>query len=238
MPGPALVQTFLRYRRRVRVGVLGLLPISSEKYPTLTGWPGNVMHDTDLYQSLIPFLEGQNADGAVFSLTGERLTAALPVASGHAHDTDVTALPWWPIGSWQMPSNRTEPFSAATITVNAVINSTLAIFLGTVQPGTTRIAVRACITGPIGAGAALWFMLTFNIYGDNNLASDALVTQLVWDLSVDHVEHWLETQPIDISVLSFTADRQIICAVTFSFDVGAGAPAIAVHQVLLGALDR
>lgn len=234
----ALVQDFLRYRRRFRVGIT---PISSESYPKLTGWPQNLLHETDLYQSIIPFLEGQNADGAVFSLTGERLETALTVSGGHGHDTDLTAIPWWPIGNWQLPANRGDKPTAATLTTDTDFSSALCTLISTVQAGTSRIAIRACVDGPFNAGAASFFSLTFALYGDNDTGfADPITTQLVWDLRASHIytEAWLETIPIDVSGLDFTADRQLICVVTWAFDVASGAPDMAVYQVLIGALDR
>lgn len=239
MPAP-LVTDFLRYRKRFRVGPSRLTPISSEAYPKLTGWPPNINHDTDLYQSIIPFLEGQNADGYVFSLTGERLSSSLAVAAGHSHELAKTALAWWPVGSWQCPANRgPDKPEAAVITTSAYLNPIMAIILGTLQPGTTRVAVRACVTGPFNAGAANFFQLKFSLYGDLDTSFlSPITTQLVWDLSVTSTQKWLETSPIDISGLSFSANRQLVCLVTWSFDVAAGAPDVAVYQIQIGALDQ
>lgn len=240
MPG-AMVQNFLRYRRRFRVGAGNIMPLSSEKFPKLTGWPGNLSHETDLYQSIIPYLEGQNADGYVFSLTGERLSSALAVSDGHIHDTEKTAMPWWPLVSCQLPANfpTGDHPQATQLTTDVDLNAIIAIMLCKPQPGTTKVAIRACVTGPYGAGAAGYFQLKFSLYGDNDptFASGITNHSLVWDLSVTHDEKWLETPPIDISALPFTADRLMNVWVGWNFDVGAGAPNVAVYAVEVGAVE-
>lgn len=232
-----IVQDFLRYRRRFRVGIT---PISSEAFPKLTGWSQNLVHETDLYQSIIPYLEGQNADGAVFSLTGERLTETLSVSEGHSHDTEKTAISWWPIGNWQCPANRGDIKEAATLTANSVyLSPVLCVILGTVQSGTTRVAVRACMTGPFNAGTANFFQLQYSIHGDlDTTFVDGIPGNLVWDLSADHEQAWRESAPIDISGLSFSADRILVCSVLWNFDVSSGSPDVAVYQVQIGALDQ
>jgi hypothetical protein len=239
----AMVQNFLRYRRRFRVGLGNIMPLSSEKYPKLTGFPPNLIHETDLYQSIIPFLEGQNADGLVFSMTGERLLAPLVVSDGHTHETDKTALPWWPIASWQLPANGPDGAGfhpqAAQVKINAGISPNLGVVLCKPQPGTTKIAIRACITGPYDAGAAAYFQLKFNLYGDNDptFVSGLPIHSLVWDLSITHDKTWLETQPIDISGLPFTAERLLVCLASWNFNVAAGSPYVAVYQIQIGAVE-
>jgi hypothetical protein len=239
----AMVQSFLRYRRRFRVGAGNIMPLSSEKFPKLTGWPPNLSHDSDLYQSIIPFLEGQNADGYVFSMTGERLLSPLAVSDGHTHNNEKTALPWVPIGSWQAPSNGPDAAGfhpqAAQLTTDAGINPIMAIILCKPQASTNKVVARACISGPYDAGAAAFFQLKFNFYGDNDPSFIAGISNfsLVWDLSVTHDKTWLESQPIDISGLPYTADRQLICWVSWNFNVGAGAPYVAVYQIQIGAAE-
>lgn len=239
----ALAQNFLRYRRRFRVGAGNIMPLSSEKFPKLTGWPPNLSHETDLYQSIIPFLEGQNADGYVFSLTGERLSAALSVSDGHAHETTKTALSWWPIHNFQLPGGGPS-FSgfhpqAAQLTPDVAYNPTLSISLCKLQPGTSKISFRACVTGPYGAGSASAFQLKFSLYGDNDTTFLSPISgiSLVWDLSVSRDQVWLETQPIDISGLSFSADRQMVCLCSWNFDGQVGTPYVAVYQIQIGAVE-
>lgn len=238
----AMVQNFLRYRRRFRVGAGNIMPLSSETFPKLTGFPPNLIHETDLYQSIIPFLEGQNADGHVFSLTGERLTESLAVADGHIHDDDKTAMPWIPLAAMQLPASGlvlSDHPSAAQLTTDADLNPVIAIILCKPQPGTNFVVIRACITGPYDTGTANFFQLTFSLYGDDDPTFVAGITYpaLVWDLSIDHDQTWLETPPIDISALPFTAERLLNCWVSWDFDVAAGAPYVAVYQVLIGAIE-
>jgi len=233
MVATPVVQNFLRYRKRFRVGELGLIPISSEKAPQLTGFPPNLMHDSDTYESVVPYVEGQNADGYVFSLTGERLTAALPVTQGHLHDSDKTFLPWWPIGSWQFPANiGTIPEAAS---MNA-LSGVLGVTMGCMPAGANLVAIRGCVSGPSAAGAALFFFAKASIYGDNANFLNPLIHSLTWDLSVVHDQTWLESQPIDVSGLSFTASRQLLVLWNWGFDQAPAGSEATIYNLQIGAV--
>lgn len=231
-----VVTSFLRYRRRVRVGA-GLIPISSEKAPKVVGWPPNVMHDSDVYQSLIPYLEAQNADGLVFSLTGERLDVPLAVAAGHKHDTEKTFLRWWPLCNLQ-PSSDLDPVPEAfSITTDAGYSNTLGGNQVTLPAGASKVVLRGCLSGPSGAGVASAFRVSVTLYGDLDfLFANPIEVSVSWDLGAVLDQAWVECAPVDVSALALSAERQVFCLWAWAFDVSSGAPEVTLYQARLEAL--
>jgi hypothetical protein len=248
MPGPwqaagvydgraFLAQDHRLGRGKFRAG--GPLPFSAEELPAVWGFPPNLAHGDDPYQSLIPYLAAKNADGLAYSLTGARLDADLSVTEGHAHDTEETLLDWIQIASCVLRADRGSLDEAGAV-FSTDTDSRLALTLARVPDGATEIWARVKATAPSPEPAnCSAFVVTLDLYGDGDTAFAAPLKRLFYfDFSngQTYVERWLTAGPIDISGLSFAAAgvQGVVGIWKFAFLAPTEVAGAAVWEVQLG----
>lgn len=232
--GPIVRQNYSRYGGKYRLG--SLLPVSSTPLPTFVGVPPNLEHETDVYQSLIPELAGGNANAAVWSTTGQRLTADLVNPSAHTHNLDRTLLDWRLVGAWQPVGDRNTNLEAwspkSTDTENRFA------WVAFLAPfGARYLFPRLKLTAPVGAGVCDIFEVSLDLY-DATIGTPQSVA-LVADMrnGRTYTEEWIESRPIDLlKVLTFPgSDQRCFGLWRFAFiNVTSGTPEAAVWEIQLG----
>lgn len=236
MTGPLVKQDFRLNKGKFRAG--SLLPFSAEKLPEVWGFPPNLAHGDDSYQSLLPHLEAVNADGLAYSMTGNRLTAALAVAGGHEHDTADTLLDWIQIASCPLRGDRLNAKEAASY-LSSDAENRFALTIARVPDGATQFYARVKVSCPLGPGVADAFYIVVDFYGDGDTAFASPRSALFYfDMTTGatYTEKWLEAGPISIAGLSFSgAEQQVIGRWRWFFkNVVSGLPEGAIWEVQQG----
>jgi hypothetical protein len=174
------------------------------------GLPGNLAHVDDVYQSLLPWLAGENAKALSLSLDNTTLDTTRTITAGHDH-TDAAyhdGLTWMQLGSWQAVSSQGLTANRPGLVVSAT-SDTDYFFGAVVLPSGLRYVVPRIRYST--AGSTVYLTARVRFYAPSALFTVSVDGgQVSGNTATSDLDGWLEGGASDVSGIATTNSRRVV----------------------------